>query len=366
MNRWITVLAICVACTSATARDPDRVYVRDLGDDRAITGADLSLAQPVRGDLMAAGGNVDMLAEVSGDALLAGGTVRVDAPVRQGLFAAGGRVTVAAPVLRNVHLAGGHVEIAPTARIGGNLSAAGGEIRVLGPLDGYLAAGGGRVLIDAPVAGDVDVRAARVELGPRAAIGGRLRYASKDELVRDPAAQVKGGIERTPWIVPGVEHHGPGGAGWIWTLGLMLLAAVFAVALPGACDAVARDLAEHPGASLLGGFVALACGPVLAIVLLVTVIGAPLGLLVLLVYPALLLLGYASLAVSGGRIALRRWRPERQGARGWQVLAAALVMAAIGLAGRVPLVGGLVVFLALCCGVGSMLLAVRRGLVARA
>src|SRR5215510_13031436 len=101
MNRWITALAICVACTSLLANDRDRVFARDLGDDRAIAGSDISQMQPVRGDLMAAGGSVDVLAEVAGEALLAGGTLRVDAPVQQGLLAAGGRVTVAAPVQRN-------------------------------------------------------------------------------------------------------------------------------------------------------------------------------------------------------------------------------------------------------------------------
>jgi hypothetical protein len=362
MSRLMTVLAICVACSSALANDGDHVFTRDLGDDRAIAGGDISQMQPVRGDLLAAGGSVDVLAEVAGQALLAAGTLHVDAPVRQGLLAAGGRVSIAAPVMRNVRLAGGHVEISPTARISGNVSVAGGEIRVLGPLEGYLVAGAGRVLIDAPVAGDVDVRAGRVELGPHAVIGGRLRYASRDDLVRDPAAQVKGGIERAPWAAPGVERHHTGVVGWIWLLGLMLLAAALAATLPRACGAVAVTLAERPAASWLAGFAALVCAPVLAVVLLVTILGAPVGLLVLLAYPTLLLLGYASLAASGGRIVLGRFRPERQGAQAWQVLAAAVGMAVIGLAGRVPVVGGLVVLFALSWGVGSMLLAARRAL----
>jgi cytoskeletal protein CcmA (bactofilin family) len=121
----------------------------------------------------------------------------VDAPVRQSLYAAGGRLTLAAPVQRNVRIAGGSLEIAPSARVAGNVSAAGGEVRVLGPIDGYLVVGAGRVFINAAVAGDVDVRAGRIDLGPQAAIAGKLRYASPDELVRDPAAQVGGGAEPT-------------------------------------------------------------------------------------------------------------------------------------------------------------------------
>jgi hypothetical protein len=360
MNRWTWILAACIVCPCAMAGDGDRVIARDLGDDTAVAGGVVSQMRAVRGDLMAAGGTVEMMADVGGDALLAGGTLRVEAPVQQSLYAAGGRLTVGAPVSRNVRIAGGDLDITAAARVGGNVSAAGGEIRVLGPVAGYVSAAAGRVLINAPVAGDVEVRAAHVELGPRAAIGGRLRYASRDELVRDPAALVKGEIERVPWIPPGMKERHPAAAGWIWTLGLMLLAAVLAGVAPRAGAALEREVDEHPGASVLAGIAALVCVPFLAIVLLVTIVGAPLGLLAILAYPSLLLLGYAAAAVAGGRIALRRFSPGRQALRGWQMLAAAGVMLAIGVVARVPWAGGLVVLLVLACGVGAILLAARR------
>jgi hypothetical protein len=360
MNHWKWIIASCLVFTSAMARDGTQVnVVRDLGDDRAIAGGTVSQARPVSGDLMAAGGTVDVMAAVGGDALLAGGTLDVDAPVGQSLYAAAGKLTLAAPVSHNARIAGGHVEITSAARVGGNVSATGGELRVSGPVQGYLAAAAGHVLINAPISGDVEIRAARIELGPQAAIGGKLRYASRDELVRDPAAQVKGSIERVAWTAPGMgERHV--GAGWAWTLGLMLVAAVLAAAAPRACDWVQREIVERPGPSVVAGLVALLCIPVLGVVLMVTVIGAPLALLMLFAYLALLLLGYASLAVAGGRIALRRLSPEREARRGWQVLAAALCMLAIGLAARIPWTGGLVVLLGLSWGTGSILLAARR------
>ncbi|HJV69014.1 polymer-forming cytoskeletal protein [Ideonella sp.] len=364
MKSWITAIAIgaaCAICGAAAADEHDGVAARDLGTDRAIAGGAPSQMQPVAGDLMAAGGTVEVLAEVGGDALLLGGTLRLDAAVRQSLYAAGGRVTIGAPVQHNARIAGGSLEVSPAGRVAGNLSAAGGELRVLGPVDGYVVAGAGRVLINAPVAGDVHVRAGRLELGPRAAIGGKLRYASGDEIVRDPAARVGGGIERVPRAPSPEPGRHRGAVGWVWTAGLMLLAAVLAAALPRLGERVQRSLSERPGASALAGFVAIVCVPVLAIVLLATVIGAPLGLLALLAYPALLLVGYASLGVSGGRMALARWKPQRQAHRGWQALAAALCMLLIGLAAAVPWLGGLVALVVLVLGVGSVLLAAQPG-----
>lgn len=357
MKSWITALAVAVACTVSVASEADDTVARDLGQDRAVAGGQVSQARPVAGDLMAAGGTVDVLGAVGGDAMLAGGTLRVDGPVAQSLYAAGGRLTVAAPVQRNVRMAGGSLEIAPSARIGGNVSAAGGEVRVLGPIDGYLFVGAGRVLINAAVAGDVDVRAGRVELGPRAAIAGKLRYASSDELVRDPAAQV-GDIERLAWM-PARGDAMPDAIGGIWTAGLMVLAAVLAATLPTRYERMSRTLAARPGMSALAGFVALVCLPVLAILLLVTIVGLPLGLLTLLAYPILLLVAYVSVAVMAGRMALARWKPQRQAHRGWQAGAAAASMLAIAVIASVPWIGALVVLAVLFMGLGSLFLTVR-------
>jgi hypothetical protein len=358
MKQWLVAIALCVGAGVLSAKE-DRPAVKDVGSDRAIAGGSFSQAHPVAGDLMAAGGTVDVLAEVGGDALLAGGNLRVDGAVKQGLYAAGGRIAIAAPVQRNVRMAGGSLEIAPQARVSGNVSAAGGDIRVLGPIGGYLLAAGGRVLINGPVAGDVELRAGQIELGPKAAIGGKLRYASRDELKRDPAATVAGGIERSEWRA-GWERRHPGRAvGFIWAGGLMLLAAVLAAALPAWYGRVLQTLRQQPGMSALAGLVAIVCIPVAAILLFVTIVGVPLGLLALLAYPALVLVGYVSTGVAGGRMALARWRPAQQASRGWQALAAAAAMLVLSLAASVPWVGGLVALAVLLLGVGSLLLALR-------
>ena len=358
MKSWITALAVCVACTASAASEANDSVGRDLGDDRAVAGGQVSQTRPVAGDLMAAGGQVNVLGAVSGDAMLAGGKLRVDGPVGQSLYAAGGRLTLAAPVQRNVRIAGGKLEIAPSARVSGNVSAAGGEVRVLGPIDGYLFVGAGRVFINSAVAGDVNVRAGRVELGPRAAIAGKLRYASPDELVRDPAARVGGGVQRYAGMLSRGDAM-PAAFGGIWTAGLMVLAALLAAALPHRYERMSRTLATRPGMSALAGFAVLVCLPVLAILLLVTIIGLPLGLLTLLAYPILLLIAYVSVAVMAGRMALARWEPDKQAHRGWQAGAAAAAMLAIAVIASVPWIGALVVLAVLFIGLGSLFLTLR-------
>jgi cytoskeletal protein CcmA (bactofilin family) len=356
---FLTALAPPVSAQQPAAkREP---VERDFGSDHFVAGGTVSVTQPVAGDLVAAGGDVDVGAEIGGDALVAGGNVRLGAPIRQGLYAAGGRVAVNATVQRNARIAGGNVTIGPQAKISGNVTVGGGDVRISGSIDGYLQVGGGHVVIDGPVGGNVEVGGGAVELGPNARINGRLRYASRDDLLRDPAAQVQGGIERfTPraaWPASsGARERVGRGIGWVWSIGLLIVAAILVSALPGVYTGVSAAVRARWALSLLIGFIALVCIPVAAFIAMLTVIGVPLALVTLALYLALLVAGYVSAGISIGQLALQRFHAARAAQAGWRVAAAMLGMLAISLLGRLPLIGGLVIFAAMLLGIGALLM----------
>ena len=354
-------ILMCAVFAAPLARaDEERaapLVVRERGSDTFVAGEAPRVAQPVKGDLVATGGDLRIAAPVAGDVIAAGGAVSLEAPAGQDLYAAGCRMNLAGTVARNARVVGCSVSLAPQARIGGNASFAGGRIEVLGAVGGYLQAAGARVLIDGAVAGDVDAAAGALELGPRARITGTLRYTGNEPLKQDPAAQVQGGIERLEMPARHEERRGAGRAALgVWTLGLMVLAAVLVAALPGASARVLEATRTRLGWSLLAGLIALATIPVAIVVLLATVIGIPLALLGLLDYFALLLVGYVAGGAALGEAALRRWLAARAAHKGWRALFAALGVLAIGLLALIPWLGGFVAFLALLAGMGAMVL----------
>jgi hypothetical protein len=354
------LLAFLVAVPAARA-DEERaaaLVIRERGSDTFVAGDAPRVAQAVKGDLIAVGGDLRIAAPVAGDVIAAGGAVRLESPAGQDLYAAGCRMDLAGTVARSARVMGCSVSLAPQARIGGNASFAGGRIEVLGAIGGYLQAAGGRVLIDGAVAGDVDAAAGSLELGPRARITGKLRYTGSEPLLQDPAAQVAGGIERLemPQRHGRKERAAGRAALGVWTLGLMVLAAVLVAALPGASTRVLETARTRFGWSLLAGLISLATIPVAIVVLLATVIGIPLALLGLLDYFALLLVGYVAGGAALGDAALRRWLASRAAHRGWRALFAALGVLAIGLLVLIPWLGALIAFLALLAGMGAMVL----------
>lgn len=336
---------------------------RDFGNDRFAAGKLLLIERPVSGDLIAAGSEIEVAAAVIGDALLAGGSVAVNKPISQSLYAAAGKLLINDAVGRNVRVAGGRIEFSPISEVAGNVSASGGEIELKGKVKGYVQAAGGRVFIDAIIVGNVEATSGQVELGPNAKITGNFRYASREPLKRDPAAQTNGGVEifEAPggWPVPeNVEHTIGRSGGWIWTIGLLIIAALLMLALPNFYARVAGTLRSRPGMSALIGFVTLVCMPIAALIFMITIIGVPLGLLTVMLYALLLVLGYVAAGMSLGEWAVKRVKGDHPSSPLWRVGAAVLGVLLVSLLARIPWVGAWVALVALIAGVGVLVLQV--------
>jgi hypothetical protein len=334
--------------------------------DRFIAGGTVRHDTPVDGDLIGVGGDVEVSAAVKGDVVAMGGDVRLRAPVGSDVYVAGGTVTIESSVGGSARVAGGNAEVTGMGSVNGNLSIAGGDVMILGPVKGNVHAAGGNVLIDAAIGGDVSTGAGTLELGPNARIAGKLKHRGP-EMRRHPDAQVSGGIEKKEVRTRETRRHVEtvtrersfSLGGWLWTLGLIGLAALLAAAFPTATKRLGGELRENTGLVFLLGFVALIGVPMLTVLMMITIIGLPIALILVLLYFLLLLLGYVAVAVVMGDLALNRYKAEMATQLGWRVGAAVLAMLALALLGRIPFLGGLVVFAALLAGIGAIMLSLR-------
>lgn len=359
----LLIAAVALAATLASAQPTP---TKEATGDRFIAGGTVRHDTPVDGDLIGVGGDVEVNAAVKGDVVVMGGDVRLRAPIGSDVYVAGGTVTIESSVGGNARVAGGNAEVTGMGSVTGNLSIAGGDVVILGPVKGNVHAAGGNVLIDSEIGGDVSTGAGTLELGPNARIAGKLKHKGP-EMRRHPDAQVSGGIERKKIRARETRRHVEtvtrdrsfSLGGWLWTLGLLGLAALLAAAFPGAARRLGGELRENTGLVFLLGFCALVGLPIFAILLMVTIIGLPLALILVLLYFLLLLLGYVAIAVVLGDLALNRYKSEMAARLGWRVGAAVLAMLALAVLGRIPFLGGLVIFAALLAGIGAIMLSLR-------
>ena len=254
------------------------------------------------------------------------------------------RVVVTGPVVigpgqtaADVVVAHGDVTVAARGRVTGDLIVASGKVRVAGNVEG-----------------DLVTFADRAVLGPRARVGGDLLYGDDKPSVPS-GATVEGDVKRV-----NIDEIGAGlgiAAGvaiWIGiTISALLLGLVLLWLFPRAATAVYETAQSRVGAAFGFGVLAFIVLPILAVVLLVTVIGLPLGLMLLLAIAPLYALAYTAAAYALGQ---RILGPER--GRFAAFLAGLAILRVLAI---VPVLGGIVWFAATVFGLGLLILAAGRG-----
>jgi hypothetical protein len=246
-------------------------------------------------------------------------------------------------VVRKGEASGDVVIVHGSARVAGvvrgDVVVVDGPIEVSGVVRGDVVAIDGDVSLvkGARVTGDVTVAHGRLAVQVGALIGGRVRRGSLSFL--SPSRLVtKLGF----WIAISVST--------------LLLGLVLLLLAPRGGDAVARAGRAAVGASIGWGAVAVFGLPVAGFLLLVSLVGFPFGLGLLLGLALLYSIGYAYGAWVLGRLFVR---PPRHG--GPRRVAAFLAgWAALRVVGFVPVLGGITWFLAAWYGLGAMTVAVWR------
>lgn len=362
----VALVALALALAALTGcsvhYDGDDSVTHQFGSDFFGAGGMLNLTEPVEGDAILTGGHVSTASEVSGDLVAAGGEVSVGGAIGDDLYAAGGSVQFDAIVNGNARVAGGDINVGPATIVAGGLSLTGGQIVFEGVAHKYLQASGGSVRLDGEVIGDAEVRAKELVIGPSARIGGRLIYHGPAEPAVPEGAVISGGIEFHEQDVgrvfhevqPEVRDAATGLGTFLWFLGVFVAGALFVLLLPGFTSEAAAAIGRKPLPSLGLGLAILLCVPFVAVVLLITIIGIPVALLLMSLYLLVLFLGWITAALFVAQRGLAALRPGRPVTRGWQLLALLLGLVVLWLLKQLPLVGGLIGFVALLAGIGAL------------
>ncbi len=367
MKRVVTAAALCALGLLATGGctiqyDGDDSVAREFGSDHFAAGGMLNLTDSVDGDAFLAGGQVAVAGQVNGDLVVAGGELSIGGSVGDDLYAAGGDVKLDSIVNGNARVAGGDVSVGPATVVAGALTLTGARVTFEGNTHEYLQASGASVRINGEVHGDANVRSEELVIGPETRIGGRLVYHGPSEPTVPDGAVIAGGLEyheadATRFLDDSDGDWEPRAHGvgtFLWFVGVFVAGALFLMLFPGYSTRAAEAIAREPLKVLGLGLAILVCVPFVTLILLVTIIGIPLALLVIPLYLLLLFLGWVTTALFIAQRGLAAARAGKPATLGWRLLALFLGLVVLWLLQRIPLVGGLVVFIALMAGVGAL------------
>jgi hypothetical protein len=229
----------------------------------------------------------------------------------------------------------------------GDVVVADGDVTVRGTVDGDLVVADGDVTIRGHVTGDVVTLAGTAILGRRAQVDGDIAYGDEKPQVA-PGARVDGEVKKID-----AGHIGLGLAIGVWvavTVSTLVLGLLLLLLFPKAADALSRTFRERNGMTALAGVLALLLLPVIGVVLLITVVGIPLGAGILLAVLPLYGLAYTTSAFVIGRLILKTSRIPA-------FLVGLVILRVLAI---VPFLGPIVWVIATILGLGTLVLTALR------
>jgi cytoskeletal protein CcmA (bactofilin family) len=244
--------------------------------------------------------------------------------------------------------------VVPAGQTAGDVVVIDGTVRIAGRATGDVVSVSGPVRVTGSVDGDLIAVSDRAFLGPSARVGGDVRYGDERPVLARGAV-VGGEVSNEDWA------DAASGWGWVSAIGWWLAVSVstlivgvlLVILAPAALYAVERAARERLGASVAWG-IAIAIGvPLLAVLALVTLVGIPFGVALLLAAIPILLLAYVTSAWLLGRRVLRNRSSSPWAALlvGWGILR---------LLALIPVAGALVGLAATVVGLGALAVALWR------
>lgn len=311
--------------------------------DLMVLGGTAVLSGPVLGDLFVVGGNVTILNQVSGD-------IRV----------VGGNIVMTGDVLGDAVVAGGQI-ILSGKTIGGDVAIAGGAIRLESEVKGDVKIAGGEIYINAPITGNVEIKSQKLTLGPSADIKGDLIYKATKPATIEEGGKVQGETVFTE--IKGLNRNDKDAKAAMRGFLTFVFIAKFLMLLTGGLviglvfRKYSRELVEkganNPLKELGRGVVAIIVLPILSIILLITIIGMPLGMLGLLSFIMLMVFASILTPVFLGALVYKWISRKSDYVVNWKTISLGVVIYC--LLGLIPFLGWIVLCVASAITLGSAL-----------
>ncbi|MDD9949135.1 MAG: zf-HC2 domain-containing protein [candidate division Zixibacteria bacterium] len=334
------------------------VDIGEIIDDTLIaSGRVVRIDGEVTGDLIVFAQSIEIAGSVHGDIFSFGRTIEVDGRAGGGFAGFGQVIRIGDAIGQSVYGFAQSLRSSPDATIEGDLFAFGENIYVGGSVGRNVTVFGNTLTISGEVERDVTFGGRLATVQSSAAIGGNLDVGLPDEASLDIDSNATVAGETIVEVPEPGEDADEDGILSVWTIAWTALWLVTAflsgLLLLWALPALRRVPLDNLNGILTSagfGFVLVTATPVLAVVLAVTLIGLPAGLVIAAVWALSL---YVSKIVVAHFLGNALLRPKQQDVRSMLLpLLAGLVLVLIAVS--LPYVGWVINLLLVIIGLGAM------------
>ncbi|WP_460959617.1 hypothetical protein [Spirosoma litoris] len=354
----------------------DQVTIsQPVNGDLYVSGGTITINAAIRGDLIAAGGTITINDSVTNDILLVGGTVILNGYVGDDIRCLGGSLQILKGTGGDALLVGGNVTIDQDGLIGGSLLSAGGKLILNGQIkqDARLAFGslvfngrveeafdcrGGNATVNGHVGGRASLAANDLLIGHNAHFDQQVRYWNQSGKVTFGNAVSS---DKTRFDSSLALQTGRGRAAiistlWFLSMALLMIYLVQSL-LSTSMNKAGKTLASKALPSLGAGFLFFITVPVATMLAYATLVGVLVGVILTTAYLLALMLATVITSVVAAN-AISQRSNKHPWSTGRLVLTAFAILILIQSIALVPFVGWLAVFVLICAAFGAILLSI--------
>jgi cytoskeletal protein CcmA (bactofilin family) len=374
-----TILSVCfvllflpLAASAYAIKTGDSVYVpkgETIEGNLYAAGASVTVEGQVTGDVICAGQSINISGQVAGDVICAGQTINLSGTVGGNLRTVGNSINLSGKIGRNVMAFGASILSAASSSIGWDMLAVGAFGQIAGNIGRDLYGTLGQATLSGQIGKNVNLHFGQqnkkadqtaLTVAGTAVINGDLKYTSDKNAVVENGAVIKGQTTHNlPAVV--VKKSNFANLGWWWGN----LIAVFSALVIGLVlinfwrEQIIKitDLMLARVNSAFGwGILVLLLTPIIALILLATIIGIPLSLILMALWLIALYLSKIFVGILVGRSLLSNFFSQHKESLILSMVAGIVVVYLIF---ALPFIGRLMSLLAMLWGLGGIMLAVK-------
>lgn len=352
-----------LATTLNTATDMEMITQdRTIDGPAFLSGNLVRVDGTVNGTTFVAGENIHINGMINGDLFVAAQNAFITGEVTGNIYFVGMAIMMEGIVGQDTFLAGQTMTVSEDAILERDLFSVGATIIKEGDVGRHMYGAGERIVLSGSIGGKADFNVDQLTLGSNSVIKGNLIYRSEQEADIETGADVQGETDfrliqrRQQRMDNDGMRRNISARIWsfVWSvLSAVLIWFVMKWLRPTWWERTASPLLERPGIAIGVGLLALVVTPLAAIIIMITIIGIPLGILVLLGYGILLYLAKILVSVAISLAITSRTNEIGKSRTGWLVVLSLIIL---GLLGMIPYLGFILWLLVAVSGLGTFVM----------
>ena len=328
------------------------VHAKDINHFYANADKNIKFEDKVIGDSAFAGNLVDILGNIDGIGFIAGNTVNVNGSMEYG-FVAGKDITVNGSIQKSIYIAGANVTISKDAKINRDVFIVSDTVTLEGIINRDASIGASELIIKTgtKIEGNVDTNADKITVQEGVTISGTLKYNenAKTNISNEATIKSTETYKETEKADTKTTNYNSALRSIINVIVVfVVITAVFSKTTPKTIKIYEDNKKYLKNAGI--GLMILCCVPIVSLLLLISTLGTSLGLILIVLY----ILGlYLSQIFTGfilgdaifNKLIKKELNPILIGIIGIIVLKLLMI---------IPDIGGLITFVSLILGLGTI------------